>query len=135
MFKVKDFMVSPVVTTTPETPIFDAIRLLSLRCLSGLPVVDEDLQLVGLLSEKDVLHLLSEHEDSLDMTVQDLMTPTPISFESTDSLIDVCDCLVLNSFRRVPITEQGRLAGVVSRSDVIQAILKIKRQSPQAVAV
>ena len=135
MFKVKDFMRSPVVTTTPETPIFDAIRLLASRCLSGLPVVDEDLQLVGLLSEKDVLHLLSEHEDSLDMTVQDLMTHAPISFESTDSLIDVCDCLVLNSFRRVPITEQGRLVGIVSRSDVIQAILKIKRQLPQAIAV
>ncbi len=135
MFKVRDFMVRPVVTTTPETPIFDAIRLLASRNLSGLPVVDDQLRLVGLLSEKDVLHLLNEHEDSLEMTVQDLMTANPVSFETTDSLIDLCDCLVQNSFRRVPITEDGRLVGVVSRSDVIQAILKIKRQAAMPIGV
>ena len=65
------------------------------------------------------------------MTVQDLMTMSPISFEPTDSLIDLCDCLEQNSFRRVPITQDGRLVGVVSRSDVIKAILKIKHQAPQ----
>ncbi len=130
MFKVRDFMVSPVITTTPETPIFDAIRLLASRNLSGLPVVDHELCLVGLLSEKDVLHLFNEHEDSQDMTVQDLMTAAPVSFQATDSLVDLCDCLEQNSFRRVPITQDGRLVGVVSRSDLIKAILKIKRQAP-----
>ena len=64
------------------------------------------------------------------MTVQDLMTPSPVTFTETDSLIDLCDCLEQNSFRRVPVTREGRLVGIVSRSDLIQAILKIKHQAP-----
>ncbi len=130
MFKVRDFMVRTVIATTPQTPIFDAIRLLSSRNLSGLPVVDENLYLVGMLSEKDVLHLLSENQDSCDMTVQNVMSKTVTCFQPTDNLIDLCDCLEQNSFRRIPITENGRLVGVVSRSDVIKAILAIKKLAP-----
>ncbi len=128
MFKAKDIMTKTVVCTRPEMPIYDAIRLLAHRNITGLPVVDADLNLVGLLSEKDVLKMLYATEDHEGQSVSDYMTSDTISFDVNDSLIDLCDCLIDKPFRRVPIVEDGKLMGVTSRSDVIKAILKLKHQ-------
>jgi len=147
MFKAKKIMAQPAITVTPDMPIYDAVRLLTARNLSALPVVDEDLHLQGMLSEKDVLHLLYEHEDISNKLVSDLlyehqdfsnkvvsdfMTPEVISFDVSDNLIDLCDCFETHRIRRVPITENGQLAGMVGRSDVINAILAIKREMPRS---
>jgi CBS domain-containing protein len=128
MFKVKDSMTTTVVCTRPEMPIYDAVRLLAGRRITGLPVVDADLNLVGVLTEKDVLKMLYDTEDSPEQTVGDFMSRYVVSFDVNNNLIDLCDCLIDNPFRRVPVTENGKLAGVASRSDVIRAILRLKRQ-------
>ena len=129
MFKAKDIMVKSAITTQPDMPIYDAIRILANRNLSGLPVVDEELNLVGVLSEKDVLRLLYDTVDRVEQTVSDYMSGHVVSFDVNDSLVDLCDCLVERYFRRVPITDKGKLAGIVTRSEVIRAILKIKKQA------
>jgi CBS domain-containing protein len=128
MFKARDFMTRSVICTREDMPIYDAIRILSNRNLTALPVVDADLRLVGLVSEKDVLRILYEKEDRLERTVGDYMTRKIISFDVNANLIDICDCLMEHPFRRVPITEHGRLVGIASTSDVIRAILKLKHQ-------
>lgn len=128
MFKVKETMAQPAISVTPDMAIYDAVRLLAARNLSALPVVDEDLRLQGILSEKDVLNLLYEHQDFTDKHVRDFMTAEVISFDVSDNLIDLCDCFETHGVRRIPITDNGRLAGVVSRSDVINAILTIKHE-------
>ncbi|MCK4958572.1 MAG: CBS domain-containing protein, partial [Planctomycetes bacterium] len=69
MFKVKDAMTTTVVCTRPEMPIYDAVRMLAGRRITGLPVVDADLNLVGVLTEKDVLKMLYDTEDSPEQTV------------------------------------------------------------------
>jgi len=130
MFKAKKIMAQPVITVTPDMPIYDAVRLLTARNLSALPVVDEDLHLQGMLSEKDVLSLLYEHQDFSNKVVRDFMTPEVISFDVGDGLIDLCDCFEAHRIRRIPITENGQLTGMVMRSDVINAILTIKREMP-----
>ncbi len=130
MFKAREIMAQPVITATPDMPIYDAVRLLTARKLSALPVVDEDLRLKGMLSEKDALSLLNEHQDFSHKLVSDFMTPEVISFDVTDNLIDLCDCFESHTIRRVPITDNGRLTGVVDRSDVINAILTIKHEMP-----
>ncbi len=128
MFKAKDIMTKVVVSAQPDMPIYDAIRTLANRNITGLPVVDADLNLVGVLSEKDVLKMLYATEDSPEQTVNDFMSTNVVSFDVNSSLIDLCDCLVENKFRRVPITQDGKLVGIVSRSDIIRAILKLKHQ-------
>ena len=128
MFKAHEIMTEAVICARPDMPIYDAIRLLSHRRLTGLPVVDEDLNLVGLLSEKDVLKVMYAVDDHQDHTISDYMTEDIISFDVNDSLVDVCDSLIENPFRRVPITKEGKLMGITSRSDVINAILKLKHQ-------
>lgn len=129
MFKAKDIMTKVVISTSPEMPIYDAIRTLVDRNVTGLPVVDADLTLIGLLSEKDVLKTLYAAEDSAEQTVGDFMSTNVVSFDANASLIDLCDCLIENNFRRVPITKDGKLVGIASRGDVIQAILKLKHQA------
>jgi CBS domain-containing protein len=128
MFKARDFMTRSVICTREDMPIYEAIRLLSNRNLTALPVVDADLRLVGLVSEKDVLRTLYEKEDRIERTVSDYMNRKIISYDVNANLIDICDCLMEHPFRRVPITEHGRLVGIASTSDVIRAILKLKHQ-------
>lgn len=119
-----------VITTRPEAPIYEAIRLMAGRNITGLPVVDADLNVVGVLSEKDVLKLLYDTLDRVDQTVADYMSGNPVTVESNATLIDLCDCLISGNFRRVPITHNGKLCAIASVSDVIQGILRIKRQVP-----
>ena len=128
MFKSKDIMTESVITARPEMPIYDAIRLLAHRNITGLPVVDAELNLVGVLSEKDVLKLLNISEDHTQKTVSDFMSSEVKTFDANSNLVEICDCLIENPFRRVPIVEDGKLAGLASRSDIIKAILKIKKQ-------
>jgi CBS domain-containing protein len=87
--------------------------------ISGLPVVD-DTGLVGIISEKNVLKLLYETE-SVTGNVEEFMTTDVICFDQEDSLVDICNCLIDNGFRRVPVLNQGKLAGIISRADLIKA--------------
>jgi len=129
MFKAKDIMTKMVISVRPEMPIYDAIRTLAERNVTGLPVVDADLNLVGLLSEKDVVKTLYDAEGKVDQTVSDFMSTDVVSFEPDATLIDLCDCMIAGNFRRVPIVGDGKLMGIVSGSDIIRAILKLKHQS------
>ena len=129
MFKVMNVATKMVVTTRPEAPIYDAIRVLSNRNITDLPVVDADLNLVGMLSERDVLELLSETRDSVEQTVADYMCTDVFSLDINANLIDLRDCLVSSNFRSVPITEDGKLYAIASRGHVIQGILRVKNQA------
>jgi CBS domain-containing protein len=129
MFKASDVAKKMVITTRPDTPIYDAIRLMANRNLSGLPVVDAELNLVGVLSERDVLRLLYETVDRVDQTVGDYMSTQVACLDVNASLIDLCDQLIDSSTRVIPLTENGKLAAVASRSDLIQGILRVKGQA------
>ena len=127
MFKAKDIMTTKVVTVKRETPIYEAIRTLVERNVTGLPVVNDDGTLAGIMSEKDVLRLLYDIEDKADK-VEDFMTKGVVSFNQEDSLVDIAECLIKNNFRRVTILAEGKLAGVISRRDVIAYILKLRHK-------
>lgn len=129
MFKASDVAKKMVITTRPDTPIYDAIRLMANRNLTALPVVDAHLNLVGVLSEKDVLRLLYETVDRVDQTVADYMSAQVTCLDVNASLIDLCDQLIDSGSRVIPLTENGKLAAVASRSDLIQGILRVKGQA------
>lgn len=129
MFKASDVAKKMVITTRPDTPIYDAIRLMANRNLAALPVVDAELNLLGMLSDRDVLKLLYETANRADQTVADYMSPQADSLDVNASLIDLCDQLVDPNARVMPLTENGKLAAVASRSDLIQGILRVKGQT------
>ena len=125
MLKAKDIMTKRVISVKTDTPIYDVLKLIASYGISGLPVVEDDMTLVGIVSEKDVLSLFYNNDDD-EITVEDFMTQPPIFFDEDESLPDVCDFLRKNIFRRVPITSEGKLIGIISIRDVIEYILQSK---------
>lgn len=125
MFPAHSVMTKEVITVKANTPIMDAVSLLIKNSISGLPVVDDDNNLIGIFSEKDALSLLHNTSDTL-LNVADFMTDQVISFDENESLIKLCQCLIDNPFRRVPITSGKKLVGIVSRRDIMKKILEIR---------
>ena len=119
----RDIMKRGLVTVKRQTPLYRVMELLSENNITGLPVVDCDMQLEGIVTEKDILGLLND-PDAKPCNVQDIMTKNVITFQQGDNLFDICHCLVNNSFRRVPILDQGQLVGIISRADIIDSILR-----------
>ena len=132
MFKVKEIMKTEVITVKRETDTYEAIRILVENNITGLPVVNDDMSVAGIISEKDVLRLLYDMEDKPG-NVEDFMTKDVICFDQEESLIDITEHLIKHDFRRVPILEEGKLVGILSRKDVIACILKLRHKSKAAV--
>jgi CBS domain-containing protein len=129
MLEAKDIMTKQVICIKKDTPIFEAIRLMADNNITGIPVVEDDRTLVGMLSEQDVLRLFHTYDDEKDRTVNDFMTQPAIHFEEHELLLDVCYCLRDNSIRRVPVTSNGKVSGVISRSDILKCIIKQSEKS------
>jgi CBS domain-containing protein len=117
--KAKDIMKCAVIVIRKDESIYEAIRLMINKHISGLPVVD-DTGLVGIITEKDLLKLLFEKE-FLTGIVEDYMTREVVSFDEENDVSDVCYSLMTNSFRRVPILRRGNIVGIISRADLIKA--------------
>jgi CBS domain-containing protein len=121
MTTIREIMRARPIVATREEPLHHAIELLIENNISGLPVVDDGGRLVGVLSEKDLLKVFYEPDSH---TVASIMTENPISMPVDGELVDVVDCLMANDFRRVFIHENGKLVGLISRADLMPAILK-----------
>ena len=128
MLKARDIMSTNLVSVKKDTPIFEAVKLLVERNISGLPVVEDDMTLIGILSEKDVVDLFIESEKAENKTVNDYMTDPAVHFEENSALVNVCDFLLKNIFRRVPVTSDGKLIGIVSVKDVLKTVLQLRQE-------
>lgn len=125
MLNAKDVMKTNLVTVDRKTTIYDAIRIMVDNNITGLPVVNDDMTLAGIISEKDVLKLLYDIEDKPGH-VENFMTKQVITFNHDDSLIDIAESFITNQFRRVPILKDEKIVGIISRKDVVAYILKLK---------
>jgi len=129
MLEAKDIMTTDVICIHKETPIFQAINLMVKNNITGIPVVGNDMVLVGILTEQDVLRLFHTYEDEKDRTVSDFMTQPAIHFEQNEYVLDICYCLRDNAIRRVPVTLNGKVVGLISRSDILKYILRQSREN------
>lgn len=123
MFKIENIMTKDVITVNKETTIQEAIRTIVENNITGLPVVNDEMQLVGIISEKDIMILLYNVGNRAGK-VEDFMTRNVVSFEQEDSLAEVCDCLLKNHFRRVPIVKgpKKKLVGIITRKNIVKSI-------------
>lgn len=128
MLRAKDIMSTDVISVKKDDPILDAIKLLVENNISGLPVVDDDMTLMGILSEKDVVDLFYEHEEANGKTVGDYMTHPAVCFDGNNALLNVCNFLVKNIFRRVPVTSDGKLVGIISIQDILNSVLQSRKE-------
>jgi CBS domain-containing protein len=128
MLKARDIMSTDVISVKKDDLIFDAVKLLVENNISGLPVVEDDMTLVGIFSEKDAVDLFYESEEAENKTVNDYMTEPAVHFEENIALVNICDFLVKNIFRRVPVTSEGKLVGIVSVKDVLNTVLQLRQE-------
>ncbi len=124
MLKAKEIMTKEVVSARRDTPVEEALELLLANEIAGIPVVEEDMTLVGVLTEKDLLGFFFGPEDTKASTVGEFMTQPAVHFEEDENLDDICKCLMEVTFRRVPVTRNGKVVGIVSRPDVLRYILE-----------
>ena len=131
MVKIKEIMTRNVITIKPDTSVEVIIKILTVRKLTGIPVVDDDNTLLGIVSEKDLLGLLFKHEKLENMKAADYMTRDVESFDIEDSLEHVCTFLLDQAFRRVTVVSEGKLMGIISRTDIIAYIYReyVKKKS------
>lgn len=141
--QVRDVMSASVRSVTPDTKVMEVASLMCLYRFHGLPVVEADNQLVGIIAEKDVLHSLfpkiehlmtegianvdldremGNYKEVLAMRVAELMTRNPIAVPPDMHILRAATIMVRNRFRRIPVAENGRLVGMLSLGDVHKAI-------------
>lgn len=121
---VKDFMKFDLVTFTPETNVLSAIRILLDNKISGAPVVDDTGWIIGVLSEYDCLkpNLISSYHNDAGTLVKDCMTTDVVTIKSHISLTEAAEIFMENGVRRLPVVENKKLIGQISRRDILEAI-------------
>jgi CBS domain-containing protein len=128
MLTASDVMKKEVITIEKDAPITQAIEIMLEEKISGLPVVSNDMVLVGIITEKDILGLYGAPEEGTKTKVEDFMTTPAVYFEMFETFADICRCLIQNDFRRVPVVLEGKVVGIVSRPDVAEHILTMVRE-------
>lgn len=143
--KARDVMVSPVITVEPSASVKEVAQILLQHHISALPVVDGAGQLIGIVSESDLMRradlgterhrsrwlsalfvdeerLAAEYVKAHGHKVADVMTKRVITAAPDTPLNDIASLLEKHGIKRVPILENGTLVGIVSRANLIQAL-------------
>jgi CBS domain-containing protein len=113
--KVEDVMTTKVITVTEHSTKQQAARLLAQHRISGLPVVNADNVVVGVVTEYDVISKEGQ-------TVGEILTRGVISVTPDTDLEEVGQLLVHERIKRLPVLDQGRLVGIVSRADLVREV-------------
>jgi CBS domain-containing protein len=143
-----DVMTTNVITVSPDTSVQEVAKILSERNISGVPVVDAQNRLVGIVSEGDLLHRVETGTDrrtgrrrswwldtvgsdeelarayvkSHGRTTKEVMTSEVTSVGETTELADIANLLETRRIKRVPVVRDGKLVGIVSRANLVRAL-------------
>ncbi|MEJ2043257.1 MAG: CBS domain-containing protein [Reinekea sp.] len=122
---VADCMVPARLIITPETTITKAVQKMLETKLIGAPVVNENHNVVGYISEQDCLsYMLSDNYYSEQRgLVRDVMKPEALFVEPSMAIIDLAQLMLGNKPKKYPVCEDGKLIGVINRSHVLKALL------------
>lgn len=140
--KIRDLMTTEVVTVTPEATLKDAAVLLAEHRISGVPVVDDEQQILGVLSEADILvreggegrreGLLGWFLDPgftfdkkvMAKTVEEAMTAPAITVGPDVPVHKAARRMVDEAINRLPVVQDGKLVGIVTRADLVRAFAR-----------
>ncbi|MBM3532233.1 MAG: CBS domain-containing protein [Alphaproteobacteria bacterium] len=140
----KDIMSLAVCTASPDTPINHIAMTFTDRQISAVPVVDDENRVLGIVSEGDLLRrvelgsaprarwldlfasnesLAREFVKANGRTAKDVMTAPAITVDDTADVVDIAELLDTKRIKRVPVVRDGRLVGIVSRADIVRALI------------
>lgn len=138
--KVCDLMTSEVATVTPTMSLRDAAALLAAKGISGVPVLNTANEVVGVLSEADIVVkaggevprnrllgwlLESDLDDKIRAeTVDDAMTARPVTISPKRPVHEAARLMVAENVNRLPVVDKGKLVGIVTRADIVRAFTR-----------
>lgn len=148
MLQVRDIMTPNPITVTPDTEVVQAARILLDKGINGLPVVAEGGRLAGIICQSDLINqqknlplpsfftildgliplksvrqLESQVRKIAAATVSQAMTPEPVTVTPDTGIQEVAALMVDHGFHTLPVVEDGKLAGVVGKEDVLKTLL------------
>ena len=150
--RARDVMVRAVATTKPETTVEEVARLMINLRISGVPVLDRNGQLVGIVTEGDLLRraetgterrrsrwsewfsnarLAAEYVKSHSRRVEDVMTREVVSVGELASLGEIAELMETRRIKRVPVVHDGKIVGIVSRADLLQVLASGGIKTPE----
>lgn len=124
---VRDYMAGQLTTFKPDMDVLDAIHELVQKRIAGAPVVNDQGDLIGMLSELDCLKvaLNAGYYGDWGGPVGDYMTPDVETVDADMNIIDLAQKFLDSGFRRFPVLRNNRLVGQISRRDVLRALSQL----------
>ena len=130
---VSDYMSRKLVTFTPSQNVMEVIQTLVKHKISGGPVVNDQNELVGIISEGDCIKQISDsryHNLPMDdATVEKHMVRDVETIDGNMNIFDAANQFLSAKRRRFPIVEEGKLVGLISQKDILKAALNLKQQN------
>ena len=152
MIQAKHVMVREVISVTPETPVDEIARLFVEHGISGVPVIDAERRVVGMVTDSELFlkekgipfsavklpslfrqwvdpaHLADIYAQAKHHTAADVMSENPVCVNMDDDIGQVAWVMAQNDVNHVPVVRQGVLAGFISRIDLIRYLAQRRRQ-------
>ena len=120
---IADVMTVQLVTVGPEETVRHAVRQMAERNIGAVAVCDDG-RLLGIFTERDVLHLAGSQPGFTERRVAEVMTARPAAVAPDDPIVEVAQLMRDRSIRHLPVVQDGRLLGIVSARDVMWALVE-----------
>lgn len=122
--KASEVMQRPVLATTPRASVRDIATQIVVNEISGMPVTEKSGEIVGIITEADILGALMDGKKLEHLTAQDIMSTDPITIDMDTPMEKVMKLLEENGVLRLPVTSHGKVVGIISRRDIIKSVLE-----------
>lgn len=152
MVKAKDIMTRELITVSPDTDITEAAKILLDKHINGLPVVDKNGKLVGIICQSDLISLQKKFrlpsvftlldtfipvrsQKSIDKELEKIaaakvvqaMTADPVVINAEDTVEDIATLMVEKNLHTLPVVEDGKLVGVVGKEDILSTLMPSRK--------
>ncbi len=121
MKTIEKMMTKPAIATKADATATQVLFQILVGQYSGMPVIDDHSNVVGVVTELDLLKAIRAGKPLETTKVRDIMTASPITVTPSTDVEVVIDTMVQKGIIRIPVVENGKLIGIISRSDVLRA--------------
>ncbi len=148
MIKAEDIMAKEVITVSPDTEIVQAAKVLVEENINGVPVVDEEGKMVGILCQSDLiaqqktiplpslftlldgfipLTSMKKFEKDIQkiaaIKVADAMTVDPVAVSPDTGIGEIANLMVDKNFHSIPVVDEGKLVGIIGKEDILRTVM------------
>jgi CBS domain-containing protein len=120
MITIENWMSKPVTTVKSDDTVYEAINRMVKKGIGDVVVIDKDKKPIGIVTERDILkRVLAKKKDFMKVKIEDIMTKNITTASTNSTFLEIARIMRKGSFRRLPITKNGKLVGIVTSRDII----------------